>query len=64
MSKTTVTVGVLVDDYSVSFIEVCEGYNISEQQLLEILEHGLISSIETPFTTRSRFKCCRSGPSS
>ena len=48
MSKTTVTVGVLVDDYSVSFIEVCEGYNISEQQLLEILEHGLISSIETP----------------
>lgn len=48
MSKTTVMVGVLVDDYSVSFIEVCEGYNISEQQLLEILEHGLISSIETP----------------
>lgn len=48
MSKATVMVGVLVDDYSVSFVEVCEGYNISEQQLLEILEHGLISAIETP----------------
>lgn len=48
MTKSTVMVGVLVEDYSVSFVEVCAGYNISEHLLLEMLEHGLISSIETP----------------
>lgn len=48
MTNSTIIVGVLVDDYSASFIEVCEGYNISEQFLLEMLEHGLIESIATP----------------
>ncbi len=48
MDKSTVMIGVLLDDYKVSFIEVCESYNISEQQLIEMLEHGLISTISSP----------------
>ncbi len=45
MEKNTVMVGVLLDDYKVSFIEICEVYNIPEQKLLEILENGLIPKI-------------------
>lgn len=47
MEKNSVMVGVLLDDYKVSFIEVCEIYNIPEQQLIEILENGLIPKISS-----------------
>lgn len=45
MDKSNVVVGVLVDEYKISFVEICEIYKISEEQLLEILDQGLISDI-------------------
>ncbi|MDF1758524.1 MAG: chaperone modulator CbpM [Legionellaceae bacterium] len=49
MTKSTITVGVLVDEQSsISFVEVCEYCEVSEKELLEMLEHGLISSIDMP----------------
>ena len=45
MEKNAVVVGVLLDEYKVSFIDVCEVYIVSEQQLLEILDHGLLPKI-------------------
>lgn len=49
MAKSTITVGVVIDEKTrVSFVDICENYNISEKELLDILEHGLISSIDSP----------------
>lgn len=48
MANNSVIVGVIVDDDRVSFIEVCEDYNITEELLLDLLEHGLIPSIDIP----------------
>ncbi|MDP3706338.1 MAG: chaperone modulator CbpM [Legionellaceae bacterium] len=49
MSKTTITVGVLVDEqHSVTFIDVCERQGIAEEALLELLEHGLLSEVKRP----------------
>lgn len=45
MDKNTIVVGVLLDDYKVSFIDICEIYNVPEQQLFEILDNGLIPKI-------------------
>lgn len=46
MANSTVTIGILVEDQdSISFTDLCEQHAISEQALLEMLEHGLIPSI-------------------
>lgn len=49
MSKTTVTVGVLIDEQtSISFVDVCARHGISEDVLLDLLEHGLLSEVNRP----------------
>jgi chaperone modulatory protein CbpM len=49
MAKSTIIVGVLVDEEtSVSFVDICENCDISEDELLDMLEHGLIPSIDIP----------------
>ncbi len=49
MSKSTMIMGMLVDDHShVSFLDVCEKQGISEDILLEMLEHGLLPEIISP----------------
>lgn len=45
MDKSNVIVGVLLDEYKISFVEICQIYKISEDNLIEILDHGLISDI-------------------
>lgn len=45
MDKSNVMVGVLLDDYKISFVEICEIYKIPEERLREILENGLISEV-------------------
>jgi chaperone modulatory protein CbpM len=45
MDKTNVLAGVLLDDYKISFVEICEIYKIPEEHLFDILDHGLISNI-------------------
>ncbi len=49
MVKSTMIMGVLVDDHSsVSFVDVCEKQGISEDVLLEMLEHGLLPEVISP----------------
>lgn len=54
MDKNAAIVGSLLDDCTVSFIEICEVYKISEQQLLEVLDNGLIPDIAN-FDVNSEF---------
>jgi chaperone modulatory protein CbpM len=45
MSDKTIITGVLVDDnMTISFMEVCQKCNISEEVLLDMVEHGLVQS--------------------
>ena len=42
MSNKTITAGILVDDASTfSYLEVCETYQITENELIDMLEYGL-----------------------
>jgi len=51
MSKSTIVMGVLVDDQSsISFFDLCEKQGISEDVLLDMLEHGLIPEVSMPTT--------------
>ena len=43
MDDQTIITGVLIDEEStISFIEVCQKYNIEEELLKEMIEHGLV----------------------
>lgn len=43
MEKQTIITAVLVDEQmTVSLVEVCKQYHISEQMLLEMIDHGLV----------------------
>jgi len=43
MDDKTITTGILMDEGTkISFIEICQKCNISEQMLLEMIEHGLL----------------------
>lgn len=45
MADQTIIAGVLMDeDSTISFVEVCQKCNISEEMLLDMIEHGLFSS--------------------
>lgn len=49
MAKSTMIMGMLVDDHSsVSFVDVCEKQGISEDVLLDMLEHGLLPEVISP----------------
>ncbi|OGV31401.1 MAG: hypothetical protein A3E88_02975 [Legionellales bacterium RIFCSPHIGHO2_12_FULL_35_11] len=48
MAKNTIIIGVLVEEQnSISFMEICETYQVSESQLLDILNLGLIPSLDS-----------------
>lgn len=48
MVKSTMIMGMLVDEQSsVSFLEVCEKQGISEDVLLDMLEHGLLPEVNS-----------------
>ena len=43
MDKQTIITGVLVDEHTtISFVDICQNYDISEDMLLEMIEHGLV----------------------
>lgn len=43
MDKQMIITGVLVDeDSTVSFVEICEHYDMTEDMLLDMIEHGLV----------------------
>lgn len=47
MADKTITTGILMDENNaISFIEVCEKYDISEALLEELIEHGLFTESE------------------
>jgi len=49
MDRNTVITGVLLDENTtISFPQVCHTYHISEDVLIELLEHGLIKEITPP----------------
>ena len=49
MEKNTVILGELMDDHkTISFTQVCHTYHISEDVLIELLEHGLFDEIKSP----------------
>lgn len=49
MVKSTMIMGMFVDDHSsVSFVDVCEKQGISEDVLLDMLEHGLLPEVIAP----------------
>lgn len=49
MSKQTMITGVLVDEsVQLTFVEVCHHYDLSEDVLMDILEHGLLSDVNMP----------------
>ena len=49
MTKHVVLTGVLMDhEVCLSWMEVCQIYQIEEKQLEDILEHGLLSSVKHP----------------
>ncbi|PJD90536.1 MAG: molecular chaperone [Legionella sp.] len=49
MVKYAMLTGVMVDEtMQISFLELCRQHDISEDILLEMLEHGLISEITNP----------------
>jgi chaperone modulatory protein CbpM len=48
MEKDSVLIGVLIEDSkTVSYTEVCQKYNIPEELLREMMEHGLFSNQST-----------------
>ena len=51
MMNQTVVAGVLMDENTtISFVEVCEKCNISEEMLLDMMEHGLFPSSHSKAT--------------
>ncbi|MDP3561955.1 MAG: chaperone modulator CbpM [Legionellaceae bacterium] len=49
MVKSTMIMGMLVDDQSnISFVDVCEKQGISEDVLLDMLDHGLLPEVNIP----------------
>lgn len=50
MDNNTVITGVLVDENTTtySFTQVCHTYHMSEAELIELLEHGLLHEITAP----------------
>ncbi|MDI1352529.1 MAG: chaperone modulator CbpM [bacterium] len=51
MNKDSLLIGVLIEETTtVSFIEVCQQYNIPESLLTEMIEHGLFSLPSTNTT--------------
>ncbi|HVT62060.1 MAG TPA: chaperone modulator CbpM [Legionellaceae bacterium] len=49
MTKYKMITGVVLDSkVRVSFLDLCRQYHISEELLLELLEHGLLADINTP----------------
>lgn len=49
MDRNTVITGELLDENTtISFLQVCHMYHISEDVLIELLEHGLIKEITRP----------------
>ena len=49
MDRNTVITGELLDENTtISFPQVCHMYHISEDVLIELLEHGLIKEITPP----------------
>jgi chaperone modulatory protein CbpM len=42
--KKTVIKGIIVEETTISFIEVCNKYNLTEKCLIEMVEHGLFPS--------------------
>ena len=50
MDRQTIITGVLMDEDngSISFTEVCHAYHISEDVLIDLLEHGLFHGINSP----------------
>lgn len=59
MDKNTVITGVLVDENTTtfSFTQVCHTYDMSETELLELLEHGLFHEINSP-VKQANFDLC------
>ena len=55
MDDNLIVTGVLMDENTtISFVEVCQQYQISEDLLLDMLEHGLISHV-TPSIKKITF---------
>ncbi|MCR9192413.1 MAG: chaperone modulator CbpM [Gammaproteobacteria bacterium] len=49
MVKRTIVTGILVEDgATVSFFDFCQQYDIPEDVVLDMLEHGLIEDITSP----------------
>lgn len=47
MADKTIVAGILMDETTtISYVEVCQRCNISEEELYEMLEHGLVSQQE------------------
>jgi chaperone modulatory protein CbpM len=56
MSKhKTITTVILRDEISLTAIEVCEQCELSEQALIELLEHGILSDMLFPSIKTMRF---------
>jgi len=52
MDDQIILTGVLVDeDTPISFIEVCQKYNLSEELLSEMIEHGLFTPLASNLKT-------------
>jgi chaperone modulatory protein CbpM len=52
MADQTIVAGVLMDENTtISFVEVCQKCNISEDMLLDMMEHGLFSSVQSRLKT-------------
>lgn len=52
MADQTIIAGVLMDENTtISFVEVCQKCNISEDMLLDMIEHGLFPSSPTRYKT-------------
>ncbi len=49
MAKSTITMGILVDEQTtISFTQVCENQGIPETVLMDLLEHGLLPEVVCP----------------
>ena len=54
MLKQTLISALLIDEQSqLSFLEICQSHQISEQDLLDILNQGLLSHVDKPHSQLS-----------
>ncbi len=52
MADQTIVAGMLMDENTtISFVEVCQKCNISEDMLVDMMEHGLFSSSQSRHKT-------------